>query len=92
MLLVMLSVGSNERLHFTVPTNDKGDNTNSNVFNPPPPPKNVQRLIPYVEAIAGKGQCKFGHNRSTTIHIFCFRQILEKERKSNKSVIKSFCW
>jgi hypothetical protein len=30
MLLVMLSVGSNERLHITVPTNGKGENTNSN--------------------------------------------------------------
>lgn len=73
----MFPVGINERLHVTVPTNGKGYNTNSSVFNPPPPKKKQLTIIPYVEAITGKGQCKFRHSRSTTIHMFCCRQILE---------------
>jgi hypothetical protein len=34
---------------------------------------------PYAEEIIGDHQCGFKHNRSTTDHIFCIRQILEKK-------------
>jgi len=37
------------------------------------------RLIPYAEEVIGDHQCGFRRNRSTTDHIFCIRQILEKK-------------
>jgi hypothetical protein len=37
------------------------------------------RLTPYAEEITGDHQCGFRRNRSTTDHIFCNRQILEKK-------------
>jgi hypothetical protein len=37
------------------------------------------RLTPYAEEIIGEHQCGFRRNRSTTDHIFCIRQILEKK-------------
>jgi len=36
-------------------------------------------LTPYAEEIIGDHQCGFRRNRSTTDHIFCFRQILDKK-------------
>jgi len=39
----------------------------------------LSRLIPYAEEVIGDHQCGFRHNRSTTDHIFCIRQILEKK-------------
>jgi hypothetical protein len=39
----------------------------------------LSRLIPHAEKIIGDHQCGFRHNRSTTDHIFCIRQILEKK-------------
>jgi len=39
----------------------------------------LSRLIPYAEEIMGDHQCGFRRNRSTTDHIFCIRQILEKK-------------
>ena len=39
----------------------------------------LSRLIPYAEEIIGDHQCGFRRNRSTTDHIFCIRQILEKK-------------
>jgi hypothetical protein len=38
----------------------------------------LSRSTPYAVEIIGDNQCGFGSNRSTTDHIFCFRQILEK--------------
>jgi hypothetical protein len=38
----------------------------------------LSRLTPYAEEIIGDNQCGFRHNRSTTDHIFCVHQILEK--------------
>jgi len=39
----------------------------------------LPRLIPYAEEVTGDHQCGFRRNRSTTDHIFCIRQILEKK-------------
>jgi hypothetical protein len=39
----------------------------------------LSRLIPYAEEIIGYHQCGFRRNRSTTDHIFCILQILEKK-------------
>jgi hypothetical protein len=39
----------------------------------------LSSLSPYVDDILGDHQCGFRSNRSTTDHIFCRRQILEKE-------------
>jgi hypothetical protein len=39
----------------------------------------LSKLTPYAEKIIGEHQCGFRRNRSTTAHIFCVRQILEKK-------------
>ena len=39
----------------------------------------LSRLIPYAEEDIGDHQCGFRRNRSTTDHIFCLCQILEKK-------------
>jgi hypothetical protein len=39
----------------------------------------LSRLTPFAEEIVGDHQCGFRRNRSTTDHIFCIRQILEKK-------------
>ena len=39
----------------------------------------LSRLTPYAEKITGYHLCGFLHNRSTTDHIFCIHQILEKK-------------
>jgi hypothetical protein len=39
----------------------------------------LSRLTPYAEEIIGDNQCGFRRNRSTTDHIFCIRQRLEKK-------------
>jgi hypothetical protein len=39
----------------------------------------LSRLTPYAEEIIGEDVCEFRRNRSTTDHIFCIRQILEKK-------------
>ena len=48
------------------------------------------RLIPYAEEVIGDHQCGFRRNRSTTDHIFCIRQILEKKWKNNEAVHQLF--
>jgi hypothetical protein len=50
----------------------------------------LSRLIPYAEKIMGDHQCGFRHNRSTTDHIFCIRQILEKKWEHNEAVHQFF--
>jgi len=50
----------------------------------------LSRLIPYAEEIMGDHQCGFRRNRSTTDHIFCNRQILEKEWEHNEAVYQLF--
>jgi hypothetical protein len=50
----------------------------------------LSRLTPYAEEITGDHQCGFRHNRSTTDHIFCIRQILEKKWEYNEAVHQLF--
>jgi hypothetical protein len=45
------------------------------------------RLTPYAEEIIGEHQCGFIRNRSTTDHIFCIRQILEKNGNAMRQCI-----
>jgi hypothetical protein len=46
--------------------------------------------LTYAEEITGDHQCGFRRSRSTTDHIFCFRQILEKKWESNEAVHQLF--
>ena len=39
----------------------------------------LPRLIPYAEGIIGDYQCGLRHNESTSDHMFCICQILEKK-------------
>jgi len=50
----------------------------------------LSRLIPYVNEIIGDHQCGFQRNRSTTDHIFCIHQILEKKLEYNEEVYQLF--
>ena len=43
------------------------------------PTKFYPRLTAYAEEIVRYHQCGFRRNRSTTDHIFCIRQVLEKK-------------
>jgi len=40
----------------------------------------LSRLTSYAEEIIGDNQCGVWHNKSTTDHIFCIRQILEGKK------------
>ena len=46
--------------------------------------KQYQIKIPYAKEIIGDYQCGFRRNRSTTDHIFCIRQVLEKKWEYNE--------
>jgi len=48
------------------------------------------RLTPYAEKIFGDHQCELRRNVSTTDHIFCIRQILEKNWNKMKQCISLF--
>jgi len=50
----------------------------------------LSRLIPYTEEVIGDHQCGFRRNKSTTDHIFCIRQILEKKWEYNEAVHQLF--
>ena len=50
----------------------------------------LSRLIPYAEEVIGDHQCGFRRDRSTTDHIFCIRQILEKKWEYNEAVHQLF--
>ena len=82
-----------------VPINKKGDKTDCNNYRGisllPTTYKILSnillsRLIPYAEEIIGDHQCGFRRNRSTTDHIFCIRQILEKKWEHNEPVHQLF--
>jgi len=49
----------------------------------------LSRLIPYAKEIIGDHQCGFRRNRSTIDHIFCIRQILEKNGNTMNQFISS---
>ena len=49
----------------------------------------LSRLTPYAKEVIGDHQCGFRRNRSTTDHIFCIRQILEKNGNTMKRCIGS---
>jgi hypothetical protein len=44
----------------------------------------LSSLTPNIEEINGGYQCGFGCNRSTADHMFCIRQILEKNENKMK--------
>ena len=82
-----------------VPIHKKGDKTDCNNYRGIsllPTPYNIlsnillSRLIPYAEEVIGDHQCGFRHNRSTTDHIFCIRQIFEKKWEYNEAVHQLF--
>ena len=50
----------------------------------------LSKLTPYTEENIGYHHCGFRRNRSTTDHIICIRQILEKIWEYNKSVHRLF--
>ena len=50
----------------------------------------VLKVNSYAEEIIGDQQCGFRSNRSTTDHIFCILQILEKKREHNEAVHQLF--
>jgi len=84
---------------ITVPVYKKGDKTDCNNYRGisllPTTYKIVSnillsRLIPNAEDVTGDHQCGLRHNRSTTDHIFCIRQILEKKWEYNEAVHQLF--
>jgi len=50
----------------------------------------LSKLTPYAEEITGDHQCGFQSNMSTTDHIFCICQILEKKWKYYEAVHQLF--
>ena len=50
----------------------------------------LSKLTPYAEEVIGDHQCGFRRNRSTTDHIICIRQILEKKWEYNEAVHQQF--
>jgi hypothetical protein len=44
----------------------------------------LSRLIPYAKEIIGDYQCGFRRNSTTTDHIFCIRQAIEKKWEYNE--------
>jgi hypothetical protein len=50
----------------------------------------LSSLSPYVDEIIRGLQCGFRRNSSTTDHIFCIRQTLEKRREYNETVHQLF--
>ena len=50
----------------------------------------LSRLTPYAEEIIEDHQCGFRCSQSTTDHLFCIRQILEKKWKYNAAVHQLF--
>ena len=50
----------------------------------------LSRLIPHAEEIIGDHQFGFRRNRSTTDHILCIRQILEKKWDHDEAVHQLF--
>ena len=70
---------SNFRGISLLPTTHK---TSSNIL--------LSRLTPYAEEIIVDHQRGFRRNRSTTEHIFCIRQIRDKQWEYNEAVLQLF--
>jgi len=98
---LIIPIWNKEELHeewkesIIVPIYKKGDKTDCNNYRgisllPTTykilPNILVSRLIPYAEEVMGDPQCGFRRNGSTTDHIFCIRQILEKKWEYNEAV------
>ena len=82
-----------------VPIHKKGDKTDCNNYRGisllPTTYKMLSNillsmLMPYAEEFIGDHQCGFQRNRSTTDHIFCISQILEKIWEYNEAVHQLF--
>jgi hypothetical protein len=52
----------------------------------------LSRLTSYVEEIIGDHQREFRSNRSTTDHLFCIRQVLEKKWEYSEAVRQLFIY
>ena len=50
----------------------------------------INNNIEEEKEVTGDHQCGFRRNRSTTDHIFCIRQILEKKLEYNEAVHQIF--
>ena len=50
----------------------------------------LSRLIPYAEEIIGDYQCGFQRSGSSSDHIFCIRQVIEKKWEYSESVHQLF--
>jgi len=102
---LIISIWKKEKLHeewkesIIVPIHKKGDKSDCNNYRGisllPTTYKilfNIllSRLIPYAKEIIGDHQCSFRRNRSTTDHIFCIRQMLEKKLEYNEEVYQLF--
>ena len=80
-----------------VPVYKKGDKTDCNNYRGisllPTTYKILSNILlsrsPYTEEIIGDHQCGFRRNMSTTDHMFCIRQILEKKWEYNEAVRRS---
>jgi hypothetical protein len=48
----------------------------------------LSRLSPYVDKIIGDNQYEFGHNRSTTDHIFFIHQIMERKKWEHNQTVQ----
>jgi len=76
-----------------VPIYKKGDKTDCNNYGISLLPTTykilsnvlLSRLIPYAEEVIGDHQCGFRRNRSTTDHILCIREMLEKKWKYDEA-------
>jgi len=102
---LIISISNKEELpeewkgSIIVPIHKKGDKTDCNNYRGisllPTTYKILSnsllsRLILYAEEVIGDHQCGFRRNRSTTDHIFCIRQILEKKWEYNEAVHQLF--
>jgi len=84
---------------ITVPTHKKGDKRHCSNYRGISlllttykilPNILLSRLTPHAKEIIGDHQCGFRRNRSTTDHIFCICQILEKKWEY-KEAVHQFC-
>ena len=80
-----------------VPIHKKGDKTDCNKYRGisllPTSYKMLSnillsRLTPYTEEIIGDHQCGFRRNKSTTDHLFCIHQMLEKKNGKNHQTVE----